>query len=293
MVGYLLAVLSSLFFSIYIVPRKLSKLSPIVFSFFMSLGFAVSAIVLYLLKPIIGFHEVISPILLWSVVAGIIWATSFVLFVTSIDAIGLSRSNQWKNLQGPIAAILGIIILGEFATINPFFAILAAFAIFLSAVFFTTSSDSEKRFDVRGVYLATLAGIGFGSVAVIQKYVTSNVGVYSQQVVWSLSIAASLFVYILVRGKVQEMNQSTKRELALGLVAGILYMGASIFQLFSYNYLAVSISFTIIQMNALWTALIGILVFKEIDMKKYYKNVALGLIFTLVGILFLAFARRG
>ena len=87
--------------------------------------------------------------------------------------------------------------------------------------------------------------------------------------------------------------QSAKRELALGLVAGILYMGASIFQLFSYNYLAVSISFTIIQMNALWTALIGILVFKEIDMKKYYKNVALGLIFTLVGILFLAFARRG
>ena len=275
MVGYLLAVLSSLFFSIYIVPRKLSKLSPIVFSFFMSLGFAVSAIVLYLLKPIIGFHEVISPILLWSVLAGIIWATSFVLFVTSIDAIGLSRSNQWKNLQGPIAAILGIIILGEFATTTPFFALLAALAIFLSAVFFTTTSNYKKQFNARGVYLATLAGVGFGSVAVIQKYVTSNVGVYFQLVVWSLSIAASLFVYILLSKKVQEVNLGLRKELSLGLVAGVLYMGASIFQLFSYHYLAVSISFTIIQMNALWTVLIGILIFNEINLKKYYKNVAL------------------
>lgn len=292
MAGYLLALLSSLFFSIYIIPRKLSKLSPVIFSFFMSLGFSTSAIVLYLFQPLIKFNETISLVLLWSILAGVIWATSFVLFVTSIDAIGLSRSNQWKNLQGPIAAILGIIILGEFATISPIFALLAAFAIFLSAVFFTTTSEEKKHFNVKGVYLAILAGVGFGSVAVIQKYVTAHVGVYSQQVVWSLSIALSLFIYISFIKRLREIFNVPQREIKIGLIAGILYMGASIFQLFSYRFLAVSVSFTIIQMNAFWTVLIGILIFKEIDLKKYYKNVALGFLFTLIGIIFLAFARK-
>ncbi|OGD87538.1 hypothetical protein A3D81_01520 [Candidatus Curtissbacteria bacterium RIFCSPHIGHO2_02_FULL_40_17] len=289
--GFGLALISSLFFSFYIVPRKLSKLSPITFSFIMSFGFAVSAITLYMFQPLINFHETISFVLLWSVAAGIIWAVSFVLFVTAIDYIGLSRSNQWKNLQGPIAAILGLLILGEFATTNPIFAILAAIAIFVSAVFLTATTES-KKINLKGVYLGTLAGIGFGSVAVIQKYVTSNVGIYSQQVVWSISIFLGMLIFIFLTKKMKETFQTSKKELLLSLSAGILYLGASLFQLFSYRFLDVSISFTIIQMNAFWTVLIGILVFKEIDLKKYYKNIALGFVFTLIGIVFLFFARK-
>lgn len=257
----------------------------------MSFGFAVSAITLYMFQPLINFHETISFVLLWSVAAGIIWAVSFVLFVTAIDYIGLSRSNQWKNLQGPIAAILGLLILGEFATTNPIFAILAAIAIFVSAVFLTATTES-KKINLKGVYLGTLAGIGFGSVAVIQKYVTSNVGIYSQQVVWSISIFLGMLIFIFLTKKMKETFQTSKKELLLSLSAGILYLGASLFQLFSYRFLDVSISFTIIQMNAFWTVLIGILVFKEIDLKKYYKNIALGFVFTLIGIVFLFFARK-
>ena len=292
MIGYLLAIISSIFFSLYVVPRKLSKLSPSVFSFFMSLGFFTGSVVLYYIKPFLKLNEIISPVLWWSVLAGVIWATAFVLFIKSIDAIGLSRSNQWKNLQGPVGVVLSLIILREFSTINPVFAVLAAVAIFLSALFFTTSSDSSSSSDIKGVYLASLSALGFGSVAVIQKYVTSNVGVYSQQVVWSLSIVGSLFAYILYSKQLKEVKRSKKRDVYLGFGAGILYLGASFFQLFSYQYLAAAISFTIVQMNTFWTIAIGILVFKEIDLKKYYKKVSLGFLFTLVGILFLVFAKR-
>ena len=78
----------------------------------------------------------------------------------------------------------------------------------------------------------------------------------------------------------------------LSFGAGIIYLGASLFQLFSYNYIPASIGFTIIQMNTFWTITIGILVFKEIDLKKYYKNVLVGFLLTTLGILFLFFARK-
>lgn len=258
----------------------------------MSLGFSIGSILLFIIQPVLKFQDRISLTLWWSVGAGIIWATSFVLFISSIDKVGLSKSNQWKNLQGPIAAILGLIILGESAKINPFFALLAASAIFLSAVFFTISSDNRKGVDIKGVYFALLAAAGFGSVAVIQKHVTAHTGIYLQQVIWSLSIATSLFLYIFLNGKINEILKSSKREFVLGLLAGILYLGASAFQLFSYLYLPVSISFTIVQMNSLWTIIIGILIFREINFKKYHKNVSLGLIFTIIGILFLVFTRK-
>ena len=291
--GYLFAIISSLFFSLYVVPRKLSKLSPAIFSFFMSVGFSISSIVLYSFQHLLNFHETPNLTLLWSVVAGVIWATAFVAFITSIDLIGLSRSNQWKNLQGPVGVFLSLLILGEVATTNPIFALLAAAAIFLSALFFTTISSSvEKHLNKSGIYLASLAALGFGSVAVIQKYVTTNVGTYSQLVVWSLSITVSLFIYLLLTKKLTNITTSSQKDIILGLIAGILYLGASLFQLLSYYFLAASISFTIIQLNTFWTITIGIVVFKEINLKKYYKNVLIGLLFTLIGIVFLGFARK-
>lgn len=292
MLGWLFAVISSVFFSLYIVPRKLSTLHPLVFSFFMSVGFAASSILMYLLQPLLHFHETPNIALLWSVLAGVIWGTSFVCFVSSIDGMGLSKSNQWKNLQGPVGVFLSLLILGEFAAIHPLFAMLAAIAIFLSAVFFTTSVDTKKGIDMKGITLALLAALGFGSVAVIQKYVTTHVGVYSQQVVWSLSIAGSLFFYLLLTRKLRNMLETTKRELLLGVGAGVIYLGASFFQLLSFEFISASVSFTIVQMNGLWTVLIGILIFKEINIRRYYKRVSLGLLFTLLGIFLLVFARK-
>ena len=288
MIGYLFAIISSIFFSLYVIPRKISKLSPTAFSFFMSIGFSLSSVLFYVLQS--GqTHENFSPILIWSVVAGIIWATSFVLFIRAIDAVGLSRSNQWKNLQGPIAVFLGILILGEFAVVDPVLAIVAAAAIFISAIFLTVP-DAKRRVDMNSIYLAILAAVGFGTVAVIQKYVTSYSLIYSQQLVWSLSITASLFIYTILSRRLGEVKKSSKREVSFGLLAGVLYTGASIFQILSYTYLPVSIGFTIIQMNTLWTLAIGVIVFKEIDTKKYFRRVILGILFTLIGITFLALA---
>ena len=112
------------------VPRKLSKLSALHFSLLMSAAYCVGSCVLYVCKPLIGFDEVWSPVLWWAALAGIIWATAFVSFVKSIDAIGLARSNQWKNLQGPVAVLLALVVLCEWATTNPLFALLAGFAVF-------------------------------------------------------------------------------------------------------------------------------------------------------------------
>jgi len=293
MLGYLLAFISSIFFGLYIVPRKLSKLEPVHFSLLMSLGFFAGSLVLYLLQPLLQFQETISPALLWSLLAGLIWATSFLLLIYSIDQIGLSRSNQWKNLQGPVGVILSLIILAEYSTTNAFFAVLAGVAIFVSALFFSATTPETGKANSRGILLAILAGVGFGIVAVINKYVTDTVGVYLQQVVWSFGIVLTLVIYAFLKNNLPTLQTDiTKREVMLGVLAGLLYLGASFFMLQSYKYIDASVGFTIIQLNALWTIAIGVLIFKEVDLKQHRGKVWWGIAFAIVGVAFLLFTRR-
>lgn len=293
MLGYVYAIISSLFFSLYIVPRKLSKLPPELFSLLMSLGFFLGTTIIYFAFPTLHSSEQFIPALWWSVLAGLIWAISFISFVKSIDYLGLSRSNQWKNLQGPVGVVLAFLLLGESTQANPIFAIVAAIFVFLSALAFTISNGKEKIIEEhKGVVLALLSGLGFGSVAVIQKYITSSAGVYTQQIVWSGTIFFSMLAYSFFKRSIFDLIKRPKKDILLSFLGGFVYLGASFFQLFSYKYVAASIGFTLIQMNALWTILIGILVFKEIDLQVHYRRVGMGLISAIIGIIILAFARR-
>lgn len=293
MLGYIYAVVSSVFFSFYIIPRKLSRLTPELFSFLMSAGFFSGTILVYFIFPSLHASEKVTSTLWVSVFAGLIWATSFISFVKSIDFLGLARSNQWKNLQGPVGVLLALLILGESAQANPFYAIIAAIFVFLSALLFTISNGKDKIGEEnKGVILALLSGLGFGIVAVIQKYVTSSVGVYTQQVVWSGTIFVSLLTYLFVKKNIIDIVHKSRKDIVLALLGGFVYLGASYFQLFSYKYIAASIGFTLIQMNALWTILIGIFVFKEINLTIHGRRVAMGLLSAVVGILILSMAKR-
>ena len=80
--------------------------------------------------------------------------------------------------------------------------------------------------------------------------------------------------------------------MALGLGAGLLYLGASFCMLQSYRFIPAAVGFTIIQLSAVWTILIGLLVFKEINTKKHAGRIVLGFAFALAGIGLLVFARQ-
>jgi len=293
MLGYVLAIVSSIFFSLYVVPRKLSKLPALYFSLLMSMAFFVGSVLLYALKPVLGFQEVWSSALWWAVLAGAIWAAAFVTFIKSIDAIGLARSNQWKNLQGPIGVMLALVFLGEWATTNPLLALLAGFAVFASAICFTIVTEKEDRKShLRGVYLAATSGLGFGTVALINKYITIEVGVYSQQVVWSFCIFLSLLAYALLqKGFTKNLRAIGRKDMLLSLAAGFLYLGASVFMLQSFRFVPGAIAFTLIQLSAVWTILIGLFVFNEIDARRYAVRIVLGFTLALAGIGLLVFAR--
>jgi len=294
--GYLFAIISSLFFTAYVVPKKLSKQTPIRYSMFMGLGFFIVSLIMFCLNKTLYYNPketLLNPILLLSGFGGALWLLGSVFFLTAIDKIGLSRSNQWKNLQGPIGAILTLIFLSEFMQTKIIYIILAILSILMSAMLFTIRNSKEKIVDKKGIIYAILSALFFGINALIQKYATNNGLIYSQQVYFSGLVFVSSIVYLLVTEKnINVLKNIKARDNILGIIGGCTYFFASFFSTLAYKYIPGSIAFTIVQLNAVWTVLVGIIIFKEIDFKKHWLRILLGILLAIIGVIMLLFAQK-
>lgn len=289
--GILLAAIGSVFMGAYIIPKKLSRLDSRVFLFYLSIGFFIGSTFLYLIHIVSSEKtEVLTnPYLLFSALAGALWSVGFYLLLQSVDEIGLTKSNQWKNLQGPIGVLFTIIFLREYLRSNWIFSILAGLAVFLSALFFNIGKKKNGS-NTKGILYATLAALCFGVVTLLNKITLDHSGVYAQQMIISLFLLLSC-THVLIVKKVS-IGPIFRVDSFYGLLSGILYLGASSFMLYSYKFIPASIGYTVIQLNAIWVISIGIFVFKEINYKKHWLRLVLGLIFALVGISMLFLAKK-
>ena len=100
----------------------------------------------------------------------------------------------------------------------------------------------------------------------------------------SLGIILGSIIYLLFNSKKMVLKKENAKKYSLALLSGFFYYFASFLMLLSYKYIEGSITISIIQLNALWAGIIGVFIFKEIDYKKYYKNLILSLLFALIGI---------
>jgi len=294
--GYILALITSVFFSLYIVPRKLSKASPTVYTLFVGVGFCAFSLISYLITGLWSgkFESFDNPALVFACLNGAFWAIGFILFTKAIDKIGLSRSNQWKNFQGPIGAILCLVFLSEYAQTNLGYVLSAIVAIFISAMLFTIKKDETQETRKQGVLFAVFSAFFFGTNAMLQKYVVmSGAGIQAQQVCISSFVFITMAVFILFKDKtLAPLKNAFAKDNLYGVLAGTLYFFASLFMIHSNRLIPASIAFTIIQFNAVWTVLIGVLYFKEIDFKKHWARILGGIVLAILGVVLLLFAQR-
>ena len=280
--GYLYAILSSLFFAFYAVPKKRVKLKPNIYVFFMGISCFLVSLSLYLL---FGLNEVVfDKCLLWSIGGGVIWFIASVLFFISVDKMGVARASEFKSLQGPIGSLLMLIILSEYISLNIYLLLLAIIFIFLSAMTLVIKDDSNYKMQLKSIITAVLAALFYGLTGFIRKVVTIQGFVYIQQVYTSIGLVLAAFIFLIIKDKKVILKKEEKRSYLLAMLSGLFYYFASYFMLLSYKKIEGSIAFPIIQLNSVWAGIIGVLIFKEIDYKKYYKRLLLGLLFAILGI---------
>ena len=293
--GYIFAILSSIFSALYVIPKKITKQKPIVYVMFMGIGFFIMSVLGYVFqKAVYNIEEsILNPNLIFACIGGIVFTIASTFVLTAIDKIGLAKANQWKSLQGPIGTFLILVLLSEFLTTKILFIVLAAIFLCTSAILFTVKDENSKEIDKKGIIYALLAALFFGIFALIQKHLTNKGLVYSQHIYISLFIFISAFIFILLKEKsIKGLFKINNSDTILSLTSGILYYFVSYFSTLAYKYIPGSIAFMIHQLNAVWLFLLGVIVFKEINFKKNWIRLSIGLICSLIGIFMLLLAKN-
>lgn len=257
--------------------------------------FVISSVLICCIYGIKGYElDLANPLLIYAAIAGVLSMVASISLVIAIDKIGMSRSNQWKNFQGPIGALLIFFIFGEASTTKIYFLFLAIIAIFLSAILLTIKNKTEGEiFDKKGIIYALISALFYGVNALMRKY-TSDVNlIYEQQLYSAIFMLLTCLIYILIKDKnMKKVGKIISRDNVLAILAGIVYYFATYFFITAYQYIQGSIAYTIVQLNTIFTIFFGIWVFKELEFKKNWIRISLGVILAIVGLIILMIAQK-
>jgi glucose uptake protein GlcU len=161
-------------------------------------------------------------------------------------------------------------------------------AMFISAALFTIKSDNgDNRSNRSGILYALFASVCFGVTAYINKVITMHGFVYSQLLYHSLSVVVSAAAIFFIQTRRAKELLRFSRENWLPAASGAMFLIATILSIFSYTMIPGGVSWSITQLNAVWTILIGIFIFNEGSFKKHWPRIMAGFVFALAAVAFL------
>ena len=323
--GVIFSLIVSVLFAVYAVPRKFSKQNPALYTMWVGAAYFAGSVAVCSAVWGFGLREqenLLDTRHLLSALRGLVWVCGTASFNIAIDKIGLVRFNQWKNFQGPIGTLLMLAFLDEVVGAKVVWLLLGMTAMFFSAVLFTINWERvtwgrgrpackfqktrsvETRHAlslplwfcnypppaITGILYALLAAACFGFTAFINKIVTNQGFIYSQLPYHSLSVVvAAAIIFIIQTGKPREIFR-VSRECLLPAMSGAMFLAATILSIFSYTMIAGGVAWSITQLNAVWTILIGIFIFREVSFRKHRRRIISGFAFAMAAIAFLLFA---
>jgi len=230
----------------------------------------------------------------------------------AIDKIGLTRFNQWKNVQGPVGSLLILFVLADVVGIKILWLILAMIVMFASALMFQITTDVEQKNLIAstknakmGIALALFSGVCFGITALLNSIVTrpaivGDTFTYAQLLYHSASlIFFSIIVYMIIGDQFNghsTVKQRFKnifkvdRTTWLPVMAGGMFLIATLLTIHSYRLIPNPVAWSIMQLNVFWTILIGLFIFKEINYKQHWRRLLLGVVIAIGACVLLFFA---
>ncbi len=293
--GFILAFLSALFFGIYMVPRRYCKLKAEAFLLGMTIGILlITWIILRIEGLSLAFPLKIKGL---SWLCGILWALGTLCFSQSVMYIGLSRSAPVKNTAAVVGTIFGLIIFKEYTKTDPFLSFSGSLLIVIAAIFFGRAQGEDEETNGQGVTigitLALMASL-FYALYTIPFKVVMGYGVKTEQLIALMGqgcFASALIIYFVRGSRWRELVAGGWMSCPLAIIGGGLWTLGVFYMAKSIELIGLAVAWPLTNLNTVVAVLYGIFIFKEISLNRYSRQIALGLVAVVVGVILLGLSR--
>lgn len=294
-VGYGLATLALVLFGLYMVPRKLTGLRDQPFVLSMALGIVITSTAASLLV-----HR--APLVIglpgqWLALAcGPLWYLGVLLYSVSVSEMGLTLSTPIKNTTAVLGTLAGLIVFAEWRETRPLEALLGSVLVVASAIIIGRTGESDCRrscLSPRGTLAAIGAAVCFAAYAVPLK-AAQRLGLDTVTLVaWT---AWGIIPTALIASAALERNwggwwRTPLREHAWAALCGAIWVLATVAMAEAIRRIGLAVTWPFTNLNTIVTVACGILFFHEINMRKFWRVLLLGLATGVAGVALLGLAR--
>lgn len=297
LLGLIYVIASTIFFGMYVTPRKHSQLANAPYFFGMGLGLLVctvgSAIAAGQFGP--------ETLKYWhlGLIGGSLWTIGTGCMIAAVPLIGVSRAIPVKNTTGVLGVFIGVLMFGELlghGPLPPLLALAGSVLIVVSPLFFARTMKTDEQVKPENIRPGILYAIGaclayaVYSIAIKQADASGcppigyvglvGAGAFVTIVAWSIWMKA-----------VPVWAGASLKEKWLGILGGIIWAGATFFLFLAVSKLGLAISWSFIQANSLAAVGYSVFALSEIKLRHHLSDVILGAGTVLLGVVLLGLAR--
>ena len=291
-VGFVLGLMSALFFALYMVPQKIYKVDPTTYLWTMGLGVLLTALIPY---AALGFpqHSTL-PQKIACILCGVVWGLGTRFFAAGISCFGLALATPIKNTTGVFGTLVGLILFQEWRTTNPWLGCAGSALIVLAAIIIGLTGDrtASKNRTAAGVGYSLLAALFYASYLYPLKAVVSKIGYWEFTPWMAVGILLTATVAMLARpGGVRDFFRYPLPAYGLALLGGVAWTVALICLAASMVMVDISVAWSLAQLNTVPAVFIGSMFFHEVNLATHRRTILLGLSAATLGTVLLGFAK--
>jgi len=294
--GFGLAFVCTGLYGIYMVPRKLTKVGDLYFLLSMCLGVALCTWVCYGVTRRLGFSPPPPDAALAGLACGPAWTLGLLFYVLSVSEMGLALATPIKNTTAVLGTVVGIAAFQEWRHTAPVPAIAGSVFIVLCACALGRTGENARdrsQATIRGVAYAILSALSFSLYTIPLKVALArgadNFALLAYMALGSLATAAVIFL-VLQRDR-RQWFRLPLRDHACAALAGLIWVLATLSLYAAIRLIGLAVTWSISNLNTVVSVLVGILVFHEINARKFRTTIWLGLLFAFVGVLLLGLSK--
>lgn len=299
LIGFGLALISMVLYGLYMVPRKRAKIVQSTFSFWMGLGILISTSIMGVIFK--GFGAVTHAQYIAMLASGLIWATGTHAYCRGVQLIGLSRSTPIKNTSAMLGTLVGIIALHEYASSSAgsmLLVLMGSLLVVISATILgrvesqedAAQQKADSRYYIYGVLCSVWAAIAYSVWTIPMKHLYQQ-GISPSQFLVYMCHGCFLGMCAIAlitrpRGQDVKLPSVTWRDRWLAQLSGLMWAIGSLCANIAVKHVGVAVTWPVTK-NTLIAVLFGVFVLKEIDASKHKRDLNIGLILSLLGVILL------
>lgn len=276
--GFLAAIGAALAWGSYIVPFKKSKSSNLIqFQAVIAVAIGFSGL---LISLILGFPLSLNG---YGLISGVLWAVANAMSLVAITNLGMSRAIPLMGSLVVIVSFLwGALVFHELSS-GIVIGFVGVLLIVLGVILVSTTGNTESQNAKRGLLIAVLAGLIWGSQMVSLK--VGNVATRDFFFPVCLGILITgLLIALLKRIRFQ------KQAVGMSLLSGVIWNIGNLLSLVALSVIGLSKAWPTSQLAILIAVMWGLFYFKEVTKPKVRTQILIGAAILLAGVIVLGFA---